>query len=64
MINDIELMEAFTRKSLHLAAEVKHRKQSVHVGWMIFVQGLEVLSIKLRPTMCSVVVSLPALPLA
>lgn len=46
-MNDIELMEAFTQKSLHLAAEVKHREQSVHVGWMIFVQALEVLSINL-----------------
>lgn len=41
-------MEAFTQEALHLAAEVKHRKQSVRVGWVIFVQGLEVLSIKLR----------------
>lgn len=44
----MELMAAFTQKSLHLAAEMEHIQRSVCVCLMIFVQGLEVLSISLK----------------
>lgn len=41
----MELMAAFTQKSLHLAAEMEHILQSVLVHLIIFVQGLEMLSL-------------------
>lgn len=41
----MELMAAFTQKSLHLAAEMERILQSVLVHLMTFVQGLEMLSL-------------------